>query len=199
MRPPHCPHQENGEEGIRPPRLLGFSFPSHLLRTGLSPGQRDRHLHSPLSAATARMVSNQAGCLRGLAGKLETNRSPKPWYSIAGAQLILVKLPAFPGAPTDPSHALYHTPPPPAQLPCLHWALQAPSRGTYREWGCSGAACPSLPLQYLSSSNIIKSNYPYFPWAWISFPSSWHYCFLHGSISSLPVLASFYNGLNCFD
>lgn len=37
------------------------------------------------------------------------------------------------------------------------------SQGAHREQGCSGAACPSLSLQCLSSSNIIKSNHPYLP------------------------------------
>lgn len=163
MRSPHCSHQEKGEDRTRPSRLQGFPSPSHLLRRGLAPGQRDRHLHSPLSAAPARMVPSQAGCLRGLAGRLEASPSPKPWDSIAGAQLIQGKLPAFPGAPPDPSHARHHTPPSPAQLSHLRWVLRAPSRGAHRERGCSGTACASLSLQCLSSGNIIKSSHPYFP------------------------------------
>lgn len=123
MRPPHWSHQEKGEERIRPPVLLGFPPPSHLLRMGLAPGQRDRHLHSPPSAAPAGMVPSHSGCLCGLAGRPEASQSPKPWYNIASAQLILGKLRAFPGAPWGPSHAPHRALPSAAQLP-----LQAPPR-----------------------------------------------------------------------
>jgi len=68
--------KESPHLSYKPPlttERLQFPSPSHLLRMGLASGQRDGHLHSPPSAAPARVVLSQAGCLHGLAGRLEAS------------------------------------------------------------------------------------------------------------------------------
>lgn len=61
----------------------------------------------------------------------------------------------------------------------------------------SGAAQP-LPAMLSSFTNITNNSRPYFPRVWISFPSSWHYCFLTEQF--LPHLGSFLQCIqSCLD
>lgn len=120
---------------------------------------------------------------------MEVRRSPKSRHGIASAQLSLDKLP---GTPQDPPHALCH----------VFHLLQSSqawiwSCSTFLGCTVSGAAQP-LPAMLSSFTNITNNSRPYFPRVWISFPSSWHYCFLMEQF--LPRLGSFLQCIqSCLD